>query len=40
MTDQAAKDKKGRLLKLTSAPSSNQFVEYLRDHLLLDKCVD
>jgi hypothetical protein len=36
-----ARDKnKGRLLRLTSALELNQFVEYLRDHLLLDKCVD
>jgi hypothetical protein len=36
-----ARDKnKGRLLRVTSALESNQFVEYLRDHLLLDKFVD
>jgi hypothetical protein len=36
-----ARDKnKGRLLRVTSALELNQVVEYLRDHLLLDKCVD
>jgi hypothetical protein len=36
-----ARDKnQGRLLRVTSALGLNQFVEYLRDHLLLDKCVD
>jgi hypothetical protein len=33
-------EKKRALVKVTSALCSNQFVEYLRDHLLLDKCVD
>jgi hypothetical protein len=27
-------------VKVTSALGTNQFVEYLRVHLLLDKCVD
>jgi hypothetical protein len=36
-----ARDKnKGRLLRVTSALALNHFIEYLRDHLLLDKCVD
>ncbi len=36
-----ARDKnKRRLFRVTSALDLNQFVEYLRDHLLLDKCVD
>jgi hypothetical protein len=31
----------GRFEKESQAPlNTNQFVEYLRDHLLLDKCVD
>jgi hypothetical protein len=33
-------EKKKGAVKVTSALCSNQFVEYLRDHLLLDKCVD
>jgi hypothetical protein len=36
-----ARDKnKRRLLRVTSALDLDQFVEYLRDHFLLDKCVD
>ena len=36
-----ARDKnKRRLLRVASALHLDQFVEYLRDHLLLDKCVD
>jgi hypothetical protein len=31
---------KRRLQRVTSAFHLDQFVEYLRDHLLLDKCVD
>jgi len=33
------KQKKGAC-KVTSALSTTQFLRYLRDHLLLDKCVD
>jgi hypothetical protein len=34
-------DNKGGAWKESQAPlNANQFVEYLRDHLLLDKCVD
>ena len=39
-TDNAARDKKRALARITSALGSNQFLRYLRDQLLLDKCVD
>jgi hypothetical protein len=36
----AIRKKKGACEKVTGALVLHQFVEYLRDHLLLDKCVD
>jgi len=40
LTEDVARDKKRALVKVHKRPCTTQIFRYLRDHLLLDKCVD